>query len=127
MQEKGGRRDDRSSEKFVIPKIKEARQEDAKEQRSPRDPRIRSQSPKERTYERGNTLGMMDRDSRSPEKRYDWKKSSERGDSRESSQERKTSYKSGEDRRERSRDSQDSRDNRESRDGRDSRREYRES
>ena len=69
-------------------------------------------------------MGMMDRDSRSPEKRHDWKKSSERGSSRDSSQEKKDNSKSDEGRRERSRDSRDSR---ESRDSRDSRREYRES
>ena len=108
--------------KYTIPKIKDTNQKDPKDQRSPRDPRNRSPvsqrsgSPNERVYERGyergNTLGMLDRDSRSPERRHDWKKSSERGNSRDSSQEKRDSSRENRERRERSRESRDSRDSR---------------
>ena len=79
--------------KYTIPKLKEpkeTKEEEPKDQRSPRDPRTRSPIT-ERGYEKGNTVGILDRDSRSPERRHDWKKSSERGSSRDSSQDSRDS------------------------------------
>ena len=64
--------------KYTIPKLKETKEEEPKTQRSPRDPRTRSPIA-EKGYEKGNMMGILDRDSKSPERRHDWKKSSERG------------------------------------------------
>ena len=87
QKESGGRDNNRDKKEVWDTNIKENEQK--KETEGPKDPRARSPRTYERGYERGNSIDLSDRDSRSPVRRHDWKKDSERKSSRDSSKDSK--------------------------------------